>query len=200
MLPDFDQVESMILRLLEERQRMGFNELLETLRVQGLNVSRPKLSRRLKRLVDVEVVAKTTVPGWPPSPRYSLTYQMIHHPDYVAKTPMEPSRSLRRFRAITALLCLSLLSSIAALCWRCDSLQTDLSLRERELICLLLERLTAEEIDMLRENDTALPEHFSARINGLQIRPNEEGLELKLAGRGGSRIIKLVFSASWMGR
>jgi DNA-binding transcriptional ArsR family regulator len=195
MAPDYDEVESAVLELLREGKRMGFNQLLETLRGQGLNVSRPKLSRRLKSLVDAEVVAKNTVPGWPPSTRYSLTDQTTHRPNPVAKPPVDPSMSLGGFRAITALLCLGLLTSIAALCWHCGSLQTDLSLRERELICLLLGGLM-EEIDMLEENDTAQLEHLTAQITGLQIRPNEEGLELELAGRAGSKIVKVIYAQS----
>jgi DNA-binding transcriptional ArsR family regulator len=195
MAPDYDEVESAILELLRERKRMGFNQLLEALRGQGLNVSRPKLSRRLKSLVDAEVVAKSTVPGWPPSTRYSLTDQTTHRPNPVARVPLDPSRSLRRFRAITVLLCFGLLTSIAALCWQCDSLQTDLSLRERELICLLLGGLI-EEIDMFEENDTAQLEHLTCQITGLQIRPSEEGLDLQLSGRAGSKIVKVTYARS----
>jgi len=67
---ELDGLEKAIIQSLEDEGSLGFNELLREMVSRKCQVSRGSLSRRLKRLVELELVAKEMIPGWPPSTRY----------------------------------------------------------------------------------------------------------------------------------
>jgi len=69
---ELDDLEQAVLRCLEDKPDLGFNDLLRELRSRGRTTSRSGLSRRLKRLVHFGVVSKKTQPGWPPSTKYQI--------------------------------------------------------------------------------------------------------------------------------
>ncbi len=143
---EYDQLESAILRILRERTKMGFNEILEALKTNGLKVTRPKLSRRLKNLVRAGAVTKSVIPGWPPSTSYSL----------MGKEGRELPRSpARRYRAgwrlrwtLSGLLGVGLFIALTAAYLggqTCRSLRTDILGKDAELSDLRGRLATATE-------------------------------------------------------
>lgn len=69
---ELDDLEQAVLRCLEDKPDLGFNDLLRQLQSKGRRTSRSGLSRRLKRLVHFGVVSKKTHPGWPPTTKYQI--------------------------------------------------------------------------------------------------------------------------------
>jgi len=152
MRPDSDQVQSAILGLLEGNKRMGFNQLLEALGAQGLDVSRPKLSRRLRRLVEAGTVHKSLMPGWPPSTSYSLTSEPSPEPDSLTAPRFFKGKPSVKLWIVTALLGAGLVVSLAAMYWenqRCGGLLACLSSKEIKLD-QLIEKLTTTEGSLRR--------------------------------------------------
>lgn len=68
----FDEVEEAIIELLNKNTSMRFTDLFESLDSKGIEITRPKLSRRLKNLVNLGVIIKETVSGWPPTTCYRM--------------------------------------------------------------------------------------------------------------------------------
>ncbi len=143
---EYDQLELAILRILREGTKMGFNEILEALKMNGLKVTRPKLSRRLKRLVQAGAITKSVIPGWPPSTSYSLMGKEGREP------PRPPSR---RYRAgwrlpwtLSGVLGVGFFIALTAAylgAQTCRSLRTDILGKDAELLDLRGRLATATE-------------------------------------------------------
>jgi len=113
---------------------MGFNQILEALRTNGLKVTRPKLSRRLKRLVQTGAVTRTTIPGWPPSTSYSL---MGEEGRELPRSPIGRYRAWGRLPwIVSGLLGVGLFIALSAAYLggqTCRSLRTDILGKDAEL-------------------------------------------------------------------
>jgi DNA-binding Lrp family transcriptional regulator len=68
---DHDETEQEILRLLGDTGALGFSEIVESLRAR-VAASSPKISRRLRSLVDQGIVERTVTADWPPRTLYAL--------------------------------------------------------------------------------------------------------------------------------
>jgi len=117
---------------------MGFNQVLEALvEMNGLDVTGPRLSRRLKRLVEAGVVVKTVIPGWPPSTSYSLMGEAVQTPPSPSKPQIGPHTAWDRLPwIVSALLGAGLLIAFVAAYWegqRCRSLEAGILGKEVEL-------------------------------------------------------------------
>jgi len=71
MGPDSDRTEEEILRLLDELGSLGFSEIVELLKAR-IPTSSPKISRRLRSLVDQGIVERTVTRDWPPRTLYTF--------------------------------------------------------------------------------------------------------------------------------
>jgi DNA-binding Lrp family transcriptional regulator len=67
-----DETEEKILRLLGGDNSLGFNDIVESLKGE-MPVSSPKVSRRLRHLVDLGRVKREVTDDWPPRSLYSLS-------------------------------------------------------------------------------------------------------------------------------
>jgi len=136
MPADSERLESTILRILCQRQ-MSFNQILEALEMNGLDVTGPRLSRRLKKLVEAGAVVKTVIPGWPPSTSYSLMSEAVQTPPSPPKSRIAPNTAWGRLPwIVSALLGAGLLIAFVAAYWqgqRCRSLETGILGKEVEL-------------------------------------------------------------------
>jgi DNA-binding Lrp family transcriptional regulator len=70
MAPD-DEIEEEVLRLLKETDSLSFNEIIDYLE-RKMSISSPKLSRRLRHLVDLGVIKREIIDDWPPRSSYSM--------------------------------------------------------------------------------------------------------------------------------
>ena len=66
-----DEIEEEILRVLRETDSLSFNEIVEILEGK-MPISSPKLSRRLRHLVDLGLIRRDIIDDWPPRSSYSI--------------------------------------------------------------------------------------------------------------------------------
>jgi hypothetical protein len=71
---DLDETEEAILQALTQTESLGFNDLVQHVE-RVVSTSSPKISRRLKRLVDLGIVKRTITDDWPPRTLYYLPSQ-----------------------------------------------------------------------------------------------------------------------------
>ena len=70
---ELDDIENIILNSLSDQPQIGFNDLIRVIESKGVNINRNVLSRHLKRLIELGIIEKQTIPGWPPSTAYKIS-------------------------------------------------------------------------------------------------------------------------------
>ncbi len=138
-----------------------------------MEVSRPKLSRRLKKLVEANVIGKSVIPGWPPSSYYWLTSERVEETASSSKPTVRPYKTCGRAHWVAAgFLGMGLLISLVGLLsasQRCSSLQADLRSKEVELVRLSNElaatRATLRQVELKLSSEGTANRAFSGEQN-----------------------------------
>ena len=91
---DLDEVEREVVQLLREKRPLRFTDIVQSLSAASRATS-PKLSRRLKHLVDLGVIRRQVTNDWPPRALYlvNIGAGQTEHAQTVKGTASEPDAS-----------------------------------------------------------------------------------------------------------